>query len=87
MPQVKWTRAQSNKLLLEAGISYYNQPYEQNYRPTVGPRDLAHLESTTNRLTVAAGNTIPPYKSTTKNYSDDARPRATSPARTRSRPA
>ena len=55
--------------MLEAGISYYNQPYEQNYKSTVGPRDLGHLEATTNRLTVAAGNTIPPYKSATKDYS------------------
>ena len=28
-----------------------------------------HLESTTNRLTVAAGNTIPPYTSATQDYS------------------
>jgi carboxypeptidase family protein len=69
VPQIKWTRAHSNKLLLEAGISYYHQPYEQNYRPSVGPLDLGHLESTTNRLTVAAGNTIPPYKSATSDYS------------------
>ena len=62
VPQIKWTRAHSNRLLLEAGISYYNQPYEQNYKSTVGPRDLRHLEATTNRLTVAAGNTIPPYE-------------------------
>ena len=32
IPQVRWTRAQSNKLLFEAGIAYYNQPYEQNCR-------------------------------------------------------
>jgi hypothetical protein len=69
VPQIKWTRAQSNKLLLEAGVSYYNQPYEQNYRPTVGPLDLPRLETTTNTLTVAAGNTIPPYKSKTSDYS------------------
>src|SRR4029450_5877354 len=64
----EWPRARSTRLLLEAGLSSYNQPYEQNYRPTVGPLDLGHLESTTNRLTVAAGNTIPPYKSATSNY-------------------
>jgi len=72
VPQVKWTRAQSNRLLFDAGISYYHQPYEQNYRETVGPRDLAHLETTTNFLSVAAGNTIPPYTSMTKNYSTAA---------------
>ena len=72
VPQLKWTRAQSNRLLFDAGISYYHQPYEQNYRETVGPRDLAHLETTTNFLSVAAGNTIPPYKSMTRNYSTAA---------------
>ena len=72
VPQLKWTRAHSNKLLLDAGVSYYYQPYEQNYKDTVGPRDLGHLETTTNRLTVAAGNTIPPYTSWTKNYTTAA---------------
>ena len=69
VPQVKWTQATSSRLMLEAGISYYNQPYEQNYRPTVGPNDLPRLEQTTGRLTVAAGNTIPTYTSWTKDYS------------------
>ncbi len=69
VPQVKWTQATSNRLMLEAGISYYDQPYEQNYRPTVGKTDLPRLEQTTGRLSVAAGNTIPPYTSWTKDYS------------------
>ena len=72
VPQVKWTQATSNRLMLEAGISYYNQAYEQNCRPTVGPNDLPRLEQTTGRLTVAAGNTIPPYTSWTKDYSSMA---------------
>jgi hypothetical protein len=72
VPQVKWTQTTSNKLLLEAGLTHYNQPYEQNYRPEVGPRDLARLEQTTGRLSVAAGNTIPPYTSWTKSYSSAA---------------
>ena len=67
--QGKWTQTTTNKLLLEAGLTYYNQPYEQNYRPEVGPRDLAQLEQTTGRLSVAAGSTIPPYTSWTKSYS------------------
>ena len=67
--QAKWSETTTNKLLLEAGITYYNQPYEQNYRPEVGPRDLARLEQSTGRLSVAAGNTIPPYTSWTKSYS------------------
>jgi hypothetical protein len=72
VPQVKWTQTTSNKLLLEAGLTYYDQPYEQTYTSTVGPRDLARLEQTTNRLSVAAGNTIPPYTSWTKSYSSMA---------------
>jgi len=72
VPQIKWTQTTSNRLLLEAGISYYTQPYAQEYRPTVGPRDLPRLEQTTGRLTVAAGNTIPPYTSWTKTYSSMA---------------
>jgi hypothetical protein len=72
VPQFKWTQTTSNKLLLEAGITHYNQPYEQNYTSSVGPRDLARLEQTTGRLSVAAGNTIPPYTSWTKSYSSMA---------------
>jgi hypothetical protein len=67
--QLKWTQTTTNRLLLEAGLTYYNQPYEQNYRPEVGPTDLAHFEQTTGQLSVAAGNTIPPYTSWTKSYS------------------
>jgi hypothetical protein len=72
VPQVKWTQTTSNKLLLEAGITYYDQPYEQTYTSTVGPRDLARLEQTTNRLSVAAGNTIPTYTSFTKTWASMA---------------
>ena len=72
VPQVKWTQTTSNKLLLEAGVTYYDQPYEQNYTSTVGPRDLARLEQTTNRLSVAAGNTIPTYTSFTKTWASMA---------------
>ena len=67
--QLKWTETTTNKLLLEAGITYYNQPYEQNYRPEVGPNDLARLEQTTLQLSAAAGYLIPPYTSWTKSYS------------------
>ncbi len=72
VPQVKWTQTTSNKLLLEAGITHYNQPYEQNYTAAVGPRDLPRLEQSTGRLSVAAGNTIPPYTSWTKSWSSMA---------------
>jgi hypothetical protein len=69
IPQARWTRAQSNKLLLEAGISYYNQPYEQNCRPSVKPSDLPSLNGSTGLLSGACGYTIPPYSSTTKDFS------------------
>ena len=72
VPQVKWTQVTTNKLLLEAGLSYYTQDYEQTCRPTVGKTDLPHLEQTTGRLTVACGSTIPPYTSWTKSYSGSA---------------
>jgi Carboxypeptidase regulatory-like domain len=67
--QLKWTQTTTNKLLLEAGLTRYSQPYEQNVRPEVGPRDLPRLEQTTSQLSVAAGSTIPPYTSWTKSYS------------------
>lgn len=72
VPQIKWSQTTSNRLLLEAGLTHYNQPYEQNCRPTVGPRDLPRLELTTNVLSGACGNTIPPYMSWTKSYSSMA---------------
>lgn len=72
VPQVKWTQTTTNKLLLEAGLSYYTQDYAQECQPTVGPRDLPRLEQTNNRLSVACGNTIPPYTSWTKSYSGGA---------------
>jgi hypothetical protein len=69
IPQVRWTRAHSNKLLFEAGISYYNQPYEQDCRPGLSPTALPSLNGSTGLLTGACGYTIPPYSSTTKDYS------------------
>ncbi len=72
VPQIKWTQTTTNKLLLEAGLSYYTQGYEQSCRPEVGPRDLPTLEQTTNRLSVACGNTIPAYTSETQSYSGAA---------------
>jgi hypothetical protein len=67
IPQARWTRAQSNKLLFEAGFAYYNQPYEQNCRATVKPTDLPSLNASTGLLSGACGYTIPPYSSTTKD--------------------
>ncbi len=67
IPQVRWTRAQSNKLLLEAGFAYYNQPYEQSCRPEAGALALPSLNGSTGLLTGKCGYTIPPYSSTTKD--------------------
>ena len=72
IPQVRWTRAQSSKLLFEAGLAYYDQPYEQNPRPEVGPLDLPARELATGRLFGANGHTIPSYTSWTKSYSSMA---------------
>lgn len=72
VPQIKWTQTTTNKLLLEGGLSYYTQGYEQSCRDSVGPRDLPQLEQSTNRLSVACGNTIPPYTSWTKSWSGGA---------------
>jgi hypothetical protein len=69
IPQVRWTRAQSNKLLFEAGLSYYNQPYEQNCSAIAPAGALPHLNGSTGLLTGRCGYLIPEYKSTTKDYS------------------
>jgi len=72
VPQIKWTQTTTDRLLLEAGLTYYYQPYEQYYTESVRPSDLPRLEQTTGLLSVAAGNTIPPYTSWTKSYSSMA---------------
>src|SRR5262245_39432589 len=69
IPQVRWTRAHSNKLLLEAGLAYYDQPYEQNCSRTApGGTTLAKLNGSTGLLTGRCGYLIPEYSSTTKDY-------------------
>jgi hypothetical protein len=68
IPQVRWTRAHSSKLLIEAGLSYYNQPYEQNCKASVKPTDLPIVNFSTGLQTGACGYLIPPYGSTTKDY-------------------
>jgi carboxypeptidase family protein len=68
IPQARWTRTQTSRLLLEAGIAYYDQPYSQVCKSTVKPTDLPSLNGSTGLLTGACGYTIPPYSSTTKDY-------------------
>ena len=69
IPQVRWTRAQSSRLLLEAGIAYYGQSYEQNCsRTQTNPTALPKLNAITGLLTGRCGYLIPAYGSTTKDY-------------------
>ncbi|HJZ77476.1 MAG TPA: TonB-dependent receptor [Vicinamibacterales bacterium] len=69
IPQVRWTRAHSNKLLFEAGLAYYDQPYEQDCSRTApGGTTLAHLNGSTGLLSGRCGYLIPEYSSTTKDY-------------------
>ena len=71
--------ARSRPLLL-------HQPYEQNCRREVGPRDLPRLEQTTNRLSGRrAATPFRRIRSWTKTLQLDGRRPATSPARTPSR--
>ncbi len=37
VPQIKWSQTTTDRLLLEAGITYYHQPYERYYTDTIGP--------------------------------------------------
>jgi hypothetical protein len=69
IPQVRWTRAHSNKLLLEAGIAQYNQGYEQNCsRTATNPLALPKLNIATGLFTGRCGYLIPPYTSETDDY-------------------
>ncbi len=72
IPQVRWTRAQSSKLLLEAGLAYYTQPYEQNCSSLAASNALPHLNGSTGLLTGSCGYLIPAYSSTTQDYSSMA---------------
>jgi len=69
IPQVRWTRAHSNKLLLEAGIAQYNQGYEQNCsRTQTNPIALPKLNASTGLLSGRCGYLIPPYTSETNDF-------------------
>src|SRR5262249_24857409 len=69
IPQARWTRAQSNKLLFEAGIANYNQTYEQLCsRSNTNPLLLSTLNFSTGLLSGVCGYTIPAYGSTTDDY-------------------
>ena len=69
IPQVRWTRAQSSRLLFDAGIAYYGQSYEQNCsRTQTDPTALPRFNAITGLLSGRCGYLIPAYGSTTKDY-------------------
>ena len=69
IPQVRWTRTHSSKLLFEAGLAYYNQPYEQDCSRTApSGTALPHLNGSTGLLSGRCGYLIPEYSSTTKDF-------------------
>ena len=69
IPQVRWTRAQSNKLLFEAGLAQYNQGYEQDCSRTApGGTTLARLNGSTGLLSGRCGYLIPEYSSDTNDF-------------------
>jgi hypothetical protein len=69
IPQVRWTRVQSNKLLFEAGIAQYNQGYEQNCsRTETSATALPKFNASTGLLSGRCGYFIPPYTSETDDY-------------------
>jgi hypothetical protein len=72
IPQVRWTRAQSSKLLFEAGLAYYTQPYEQNCAAIAPANALPRLNASTGLLSGRCGYLIPEYSSTTQNYTSMA---------------
>ena len=57
-PQVKWTSTPTNRLLIDAGITLYDLPYEVAYQDGRAARST-QLEQTTLALTVATTNRTP----------------------------
>jgi hypothetical protein len=72
LPQLKWTRVQSSKLLFEAGIANYNLPYSQECHAGLKPTDLPSLNASTGLVSGACGYLTPPYSSTSNVYSATA---------------
>src|SRR5262245_39528745 len=68
IPHARWTRAQSSKLLFEAGLAYYGQSYEQLCHEGTPATALPSFNFSTQFLSGKCGYTIPPYGSTTKDY-------------------
>ncbi|MGQ0736962.1 MAG: TonB-dependent receptor [Acidobacteriota bacterium] len=68
-PQVQWTQATTNRLMLEAGLSLYDQNFRREPQPGVNPLDLPRIESLTS---VNSGSYAGSMDSWTKNYTSMA---------------
>ena len=69
VPQARWTRVQTSKLLMEAGIAQYNQGYVQSCSRTApGGTTLATLNGSTGLLSGRCGYLIPEYSSDTNDF-------------------
>ena len=64
-PQVKWTQATTNRLMLEAGFTLYDLNFRREPQPGVGPLDLPRFETSTS---VNSGTYAGTMDSWTKNY-------------------
>ena len=68
-PQVKWTQTTTNRLMLEAGLTLYDQNFRREPQPGVGPLDLPRFEVSTG---VNSGTYAGTMDSWTKNYTSAA---------------
>lgn len=65
-PQVKWTQATTNRLMLDAGFTSYNLTFRRERQPGFSENDLPTFETSTG---VNAGTYAGTMDSGTKNYS------------------
>jgi hypothetical protein len=58
LAHLKWTSPVTNRLLVEAGASVNRVDFRHDYQPEVGPLDVANVELTTGRTTVASSSRL-----------------------------
>jgi len=58
LAHLKWTSPVTSRLLIEAGVSVNRVDFRHDYQPEVGPLDVAHVELTTGRTTVASASRL-----------------------------
>ncbi|MEW6321897.1 MAG: TonB-dependent receptor [Acidobacteriota bacterium] len=68
-PQIKWNQTTTNRLMLEAGLTLYDQSFRREPQPGVGPLDLPRFEIATGVNSGGYGGTM---DSATKNYTSMA---------------